>query len=539
MERWIRFSGIIGLVLLAFGFIGSMIIDSFENPLLLLHLLLGVVLLVVWFVVSGVKNLREAGGYIRGRGARFGASAIVYSALFIGIVVAVNWLANRHNKRWDLTEEGAYSLSDQTTRVLSALKDPLLIVGFKVTDEPERLEDLLSLYRSHNPSKVTTKVIDPRVNPEPAIAYDMKQQNVIYLEYGTGDKKAVSRINYQTEDALTNAIIKLTRGAAKKIYYVEGHGEPDLEHTGEGGMKSFAGAIGDENLSIDSIILSKMDSVPEDAAAVILAAPQKALLPEERDLLIKYVEGGGRLVLFADLLSGRNKTVVDDLRHISSHFKVQIGNDVVIDQIERPFAAPALGAQPMVNTYPDHPLTKGLTQRHLTVFNVASTVKAPASPEGEATFAEIVKTRPTAWAETNIDLVFAMEPSAVREDTDVGGPVPLAVAYERKLPAGEKKEGEEASFEKVSRLVVFGDSDFVLNGNLNVYANRDLALNAVNWIVGEEGGIAIRPRSVKASIAPIPQHTLLTLLATSFVIPELILILGLWVWWQRRQLSFQ
>jgi ABC-type uncharacterized transport system involved in gliding motility auxiliary subunit len=33
-----------------------------------------------------------------------------------------------------------------------------------------------------------------------------------------------------------------------------------------------------------------------------------------------------------------------------------------------------------------------------------------------------------------------------------------------------------------TRMVVFGDSDFVTNGYLGIPGNRDLFLNAVNWL---------------------------------------------------------
>ena len=83
-------------------------------------------------------------------------------------------------------------------------------------------------------------------------------------------------------------------------------------------------------------------------------------------------------------------------------------------------------------------------------------------------------------------------------------------------------------------MVVFGDGDWIMNGNLSVYSNRDLALNALNWLVGEEANITIRPRAVGASAAPMQEQTLIAILASSFLVPQLILVFGLFVWWRRR-----
>jgi hypothetical protein len=86
----------------------------------------------------------------------------------------------------------------------------------------------------------------------------------------------------------------------------------------------------------------------------------------------------------------------------------------------------------------------------------------------------------------------------------------------------------------MSRVVVFGDVTWAQNGNLSAMGNRDMALNSINWTVGEEGGVAIGPKSIRASAAPIPQATFNVILALSFLGPELILLFGLFVWWRRR-----
>jgi ABC-type uncharacterized transport system involved in gliding motility auxiliary subunit len=126
----------------------------------------------------------------------------------------------------------------------------------------------------------------------------------------------------------------------------------------------------------------------------------------------------------------------------------------------------------------------------------------------------------------------------VREPEDLAGPVSVAAAYERKLsppkdPAAAV-DSTEVSFEKTARVVVFGDSDWIVNANIAIYANRDFVLNALNWVIGEEGGVTIRPRQMRFSNAPIQSDTFIWLLVLSFLVPELILILGLVIWWRRR-----
>jgi ABC-type uncharacterized transport system involved in gliding motility auxiliary subunit len=83
--------------------------------------------------------------------------------------------------------------------------------------------------------------------------------------------------------------------------------------------------------------------------------------------------------------------------------------------------------------------------------------------------------------------------------------------------------------------VVFGDSDFASNGWLGIQGNRDLFMNAVNWLAQQENLISIRPRD--------PEDRRITLTAdqqvrifwlTVFIIPGLILLGGVHTWWRRR-----
>jgi ABC-type uncharacterized transport system involved in gliding motility auxiliary subunit len=99
-------------------------------------------------------------------------------------------------------------------------------------------------------------------------------------------------------------------------------------------------------------------------------------------------------------------------------------------------------------------------------------------------------------------------------------------------PAGAKPEDTS---KPETRIVVFGDSDFASNGWLGIQGNRDLFMNAVNWLAQQENLISIRPRD--------PEDRRITLTAdqqvrifwlTVFIIPGLILLGGVHTWWRRR-----
>lgn len=541
MSRWIRFLGIVGLVLIAFGLIGTVALGGrvFEwktaATVLGLHFVLGIVGIVVWFALYGVRHLGEAGSVVTGRQARFGLNAAAYLVVFVGLVAAANWFATQHNKRWDMTEEGVYSLSDPSKRIVGMLKKPLKIVGFKVGNW-EALQDLLELYQGQNGALITTELIDPRSKPHLVERYDMKPGNLLYLSYGEGNAAAVSRVNEMTEEAISNAVLKLVRGEGRKIYYVEGHGEPGIKATDEGGIDQFISAIRDQQITVESLVVSTKAKIPDDAAAVLLVAPKKALLAQERTALVDYAKAGGRLIMFTDPRGS------EDVRAVAKEFSIEVGNDVILDQVQQLFSGPALAVQFAVQDYGQHPITQNFGPEAVTVVQLASSVRAIPGSEQASQVTELVKSSPRSFAMKRTELIFdEAQPRAERSPEDLSGPVSVAVAYEKKVEKadgqGEGASSGEPKVETISRVVVVGDSDLITNASFNLYSNRDFGLNMVNWAAGEEGGVTIKPRALKAASQPLQVSVFKTIFVTSFIIPELVLLLGLSIWFARREVS--
>ncbi|NIO08227.1 MAG: hypothetical protein GTO40_09580 [Deltaproteobacteria bacterium] len=84
-------------------------------------------------------------------------------------------------------------------------------------------------------------------------------------------------------------------------------------------------------------------------------------------------------------------------------------------------------------------------------------------------------------------------------------------------------------------MVVLGSSTFANNKFIRVFYNRDLFLNIANWLAGEDRLITIGPRSIRSSRIDLTATEGSTVFYLSFLIlPEILLMLGLAVWWQRR-----
>jgi hypothetical protein len=160
------------------------------------------------------------------------------------------------------------------------------------------------------------------------------------------------------------------------------------------------------------------------------------------------------------------------------------------------------------------------------MFHVVRSVKPSAEAEGR--FSEIVLTGRESWAERDLERFFA-EGSAELDGDDLSGPVSIAVAGTVILdPTGDA--AQEA------RLAVFGDSDFASNQLLDNYQNRDLFVNTVNWLIGDVEAISVRPNRSRASGIQMSaaQKRRVQFLAL-FAIPEVLAVVGVYIWWTRRQ----
>ncbi len=510
-----KFLGVIGLVALGFGFLGGIIVGSFSNPIVFGHLIIGIFSLVIWGIKTGRESLGNATEVIKGRSARYGTHVATYTAIFLAILVATNWIANRHNKKVDVTEQGVYSLAPQSKDLMNKLERPLKLISFKgISEDDEKISEILYRFKDQNGAKVSVEIIDPKAKPQLVEKYGMKQGNLIYLQYGEGEESAVSRINEVTEEAIANAILKVTKGASKKIYFLQGHDEMDIASVQPDGGKALALALQDEHLSTAPLLLAAADKVPDDASVVIVATPRKPIPEAEKKVLTEYLSKNGKILLMND------PRTTEDVRELAKSVGIEIRNDIVLDKEQRLFSGPSIGAQPIVTTYdPASLITKAFNAQTITIFNIASSLsKIDKGIEG-ATYSEFAKSSATAWGEKNLsDLLDSNDPKAEFSQEDIKGPVTLGMSYEK----------------KGSKVVVFGDSDWIRNGNLNVYANRDLFLNAVNWLAGEEASLTIRAGTIRASYAPIPTASFFLILLSSFILPELILLVGLWVWWKRK-----
>ena len=471
---------------------------------------------------------REIVGYFRRRQARYGAIATTGVLVALAIVVLVNYLSARQNKRWDLTANRQNSLSEQSVKVLQSLNDPVKFTVFERQDNMERFRSRLAEY-SYNSKQVSVEYIDPDTKPVVAKEYGIEQYGTVVVEY-MGRRE---RVTSDSEQDLTNGLIKAMSDRQRKVYFLQGHGEKEPNKTERDGYSALSGMLRNDNYAVERLVLAQMKEVPADATVVVIAGPTSDILPAELEALKAFLARAGKLMVLLDPPVGGQPASLPNIDSLIKEWGVTIGNNVVVD-VSGATNEPSIA---VAATYPLHAITERFAT--LTIYPLARTVEPVSGGVNGRTPTTIVETSRGSWAESNLaSLTTGVQMDA--EGGDKAGPLSVAVAVsapaEGAAPADAAAQKPAADAPKPeSRVVVFGDSDFATNAYAGVPGNPNLFANAVNWLAQQENLIAIRPTEASdRRVTMTPQQQTMAFLTSILILPALVFSAGVYAWWRRR-----
>jgi ABC-type uncharacterized transport system involved in gliding motility auxiliary subunit len=462
--------------------------------------------------------------------------------LGVGILGLVNWLGARHYRRYDWTSAGLFTLSDKSTQVLKGLKQSVTVTVFMTEGSPlyAETQELLKRYKAASPL-LTVETLNPERNPARAQAF-LKEMGDIRLSvvFRAGEKKKVVSVDqlaefdfaraqmggepalkaFKGEQEFTAAILTVTQAKSPKVVFTKGHGERPIAGRVREGFEHVVELLKQDNCAVEEWDSLADQKVPDGTDLVVVAGPRTGFTFPETDALKSYLAGGGRAILLLDteFAPGPGNRMVDlGLGPVLDAYGIRIGDDIVVDPRN---ALPLMGPETVVaRSFRSHPVTK-LLEGLPVVFPVARSVSAVEKPPEGVTTQVLVETSQEGWGETNLA---DLETKVEKDEKDVAGPVPLAVAA-------------EAGKERKTRLVVVGDADFASTSGIANAANLYLVTSAVNWVLERESLISIPPKStdqvaVTLSRSDIARITLFVLL----ILPAAAIGLGIAVWFKRRR----
>jgi hypothetical protein len=396
--------------------------------------------------------------------------------------------------RIDVTRAAVNTLADESVAVAKALPAPVRVIAFVEGDRraADELQSLVDRYAA-----VTDAVRLERRSP--AVAADLEVAratglaellavggpNVAVVGAGvemSGD--AVVRVRFDAgqpdaEEQLTNALRRATTTTAPaRVYVMAGHGEADVRDEGPAGLARLRDGLRARHVELVPLPLQAAGlRVPEDARALVALPTAVVWTDDERTAVRSFVDAGGALFVLIE---------PDSLQPASSSLAALAGIDVLPDVVvdEGPFVTLLGGADIVTgSTQLGHAITRPL-KGALTHFPRAVVLGLSPVPG--------VRTTPlvSSGAEARATKIAAV------------GPLPLVVAAEADLAAdpGAPAGAGPRPPRRRQRMVVAADATFLTNAAIGLGANRDLAHNAVQWLVQDDEHIVVRPRQRGGSL---------------------------------------
>lgn len=498
----------LGVALLLAGLVRYSIQETMNTPTKAMLFAGGVLL-----GAGAAGKFREIAGFFGSRRGKLGTNTVVLTLAVLGILAVLNFLGYRHPKRFDWTAEKSNTLSDQTEKVLAGLKKDVRIIHFlDPREKGDSLRDELAGYNGVS-RRVTYEAVDPLEHRDLAKQFAVNRAPDLVVTSGARSE----HVQEPNEQTITSAILKVTRDTVNVVCMIEGHGERAIEDSEAEGYSSVQKALQAENFEVKPVNLVRAGQVPAECTVLVLAGPKNALFPAESEMLAKFLDGGGKGMLLID------PETDPGLGTLLSGWNIDVGNNMVIDSSGMgQFIGLGSGAPfaPLVTQYGSHPVTKNLS-RTMTFFPLARTVKTADKQKTSPSVTELLMTSEQSWGETNLK----ENGGRLRFDKgeDMQGPVSLGVA-------ADKSAGE-----KTARLVVIGNSRFVANEYFGNPPNRDLFLNAVDWLTLEEDLISIRPklRTNRRVTLTVAQQNTFFWFSLAFM-PGAVMVTGFVLWWKRR-----
>ena len=488
--------------------------------------------------------------------------------LIFGILVLVYYIASRNKIfRIDTTSNKRFSLARQTMDVIKGVKVPVKILVFKtekigfttqtVLYAIERAKSLVKEFSLEN-RNFSYEIVDAHAQPGLVSRYKIRHVGSIVIQYGKkykllepgdymkfrmmGPKRRPVRFPY-VEQAITSSLITMVSSKQFNIYFTLGHSEQDIDNSSQNGASKLKDYMTQDGFNVKKINIVINKKIPADCDLLVLAGPKDNFSDMEIKAIEKYLNSGKPAIFMAERESSAS------YKSFLSRWGVDLKNNVVIDPKNN--YRNMFSASPLM-IIPDqgyHKITKPIIEAKRNVCLVVATsmnksklTKVRTGKKGNLitspfNLTSLLRTSKEAWEEnSDIKKVRQVE----RAKGEKKGVLDVAYAVIRSAEKTKLEKGKlivtQKGPKKRLRYIVFGDSDFINNSHIDIYANKDLILNSVNWVLGQSKHITIRPRDPVAHPLELTAASLNVLKYMSKILPLLLIIgIGSVVYFKRRK----
>lgn len=492
---------------------------------------------------------------------QIGLNVVIQIFLAVFLFAMINSIAFRHYRRWDLSRDQKYALSDKTKRFLNSINGKVRITVFFAPNTPitSDVQSLLTEYQYAGKGKIDVENVDPErsfsrakelfdkykvVSDESLLVIDYQGRNKTVkasemadidqsgMSFGEGPHVAA----FKGEQAITSAMIDLVEGKKNTVGYITGHKEPPVAEKPPSPMappqqqaspisvlKMF---IENENIKFQELNLFEVPAIPADLKTVFIDGPQYDFSDREMKLLRDFWDKQGRILLLLDPSAKTPKldAFVNDLG-------VKVNDDRLMAFVRTGIEEVALIRDVQARFLGDSPVTKRLADVRALFFGGTSSLTL----EPQRVRPSGIKVQPLIQADKGYfpEKDYNSDDQAkLQADAQKSGSAPLTIAasIEKGGSADEHVQTNSA------RMIVVSNATFVQDRALTQDQQAlDFMSGSVNWLLSREQLIGIAPKVPKTLTFTLTDNALRGFRWIVLVlIPLLFVVLGSAVWWQRR-----
>jgi len=491
-----------------------------------------VVLFTVTLVVFIIFRYKEFVNFFVSRQLRYGTNVTLSIFGVLGIAIFINIIvAQRFDLKADLTELRENSLSEPTQKILKTLDKKVNVIAFfsdPTTSRANSAIDKLRLYERES-DFISVSIKNPYIETQ-LVDTKLIDETIVFK---TEEKE--ESVTIVSEQKFTSAILKLLQNRTKKFFFLEGHGESEIDDFNNSGLSWLKTALENQNYEPNPFSFLTEKDIPNDCELLVIAGPTNPIPQKEIGLIDKYLAKNGKLLVLFNP-SKNAEDVNDSLVQLMKKWGISVGNDLVYDMVVRDAN---LGPSAPAPNFEFHDITRPLANNQLAFPNSRS-VTPINNRKPKLIVKSLAKTASpitVSWGETGRKPDGKFSSDGYTPDEDTPAPVSIATAVEELI----NSEIETNSESNNTRIVVFGSTQFAMNyffgdPNLVLTANHVLIINTINWLTEDGDLIAItEPDKSKQVLRRMTvQEANLIQIISLFLIPITVFIAGIVVWWQRR-----
>lgn len=480
---------------------------------------------------------------------QIGFNVLVQVILVLFLAAIVNALAFRHYKRWDLSRDQKYALSDKTKRFLGTIKGKMRVTVFFGPNVPIAgdVQSLLTEYQYAAKGKIDIENIDPErnlsrakemferykvVSEESLVVIDYEGRNktvkaseMAEFDQGNPMLREEPRVAaFKGEQTITSAMMDLVEGKKNTLGYVLGHKEPPL--TPDSPISTLKTFIENENIKFQELNLFDVGAIPPELKTIMIVGPQYDFSDREMKLLRDFWNKQGRILLLIDPAAKTPK-----LTAFLNELGVKVNDDRLMANIKTGIEEIARVRDVIARFLPDTPITKRLADVRAPFLGgtCSLTLEADRVRAANIQLQPLAQAEKGYWGEVDYN---STDEAKLQFDParDHAAPLNIAVSIEK---GGSDDERVQMNS---SRMVVVSNATFIQEAALTQGQQAlDFISADVNWLLSREQLIGIAPKVPKPLTFSLSDEALGSVRWIILVLLPLVpAAIGVAVWWKRR-----